>query len=233
MAPDLATDLVALLVGGGGGVGSQPLVERDGEGEEFLFAAEGVNHLNVEFGVFERRIVEVFDVVEQVSVERGVGADGGGFKAKVVVVVSDLFVDGCAMDREGDERDVDRLGTVQGKDAAVDVVFAGGRDFVVVGGEELHARVFEGDGAVRIVGEDDTDGKQAVLDVRQAEEGAKFGVVAGLGGDGDTLVGVSILSGVLGCGLGGRSGFVVGGAGCGNEEDQGRGCEDCAARDLY
>jgi hypothetical protein len=86
---------------------------------------------------------------------------------------------------------------------------------------------------VRIVGEDDTDGKQAVLDVRQAEEGAKFGVVAGFSGDGDMLVGVSILSGVLGCGLGGRGGFVVGGAGCGNEEDQSCGCEDYAAHDLY
>jgi len=52
-----------------------------------------------------------------------------------------------------------------------------------------------------------------VLDVGQAEEGAGFGIVAGFGGDGDMLVGVGVVGGVLGCWLGRRRGFVFGG-GC-------------------
>lgn len=171
-----------------------------------------MDHFDVKLRVLERGIVEIFDVVEQVSVKRGVGADGGGLEAEVVIVVGDFLVDGGAVDGDGDQWDVDRLGAVQGEDAAIDVVLGGGRNLVVVGGDELHARVFEGDRAVRIVGEDDADREKAVLDVGQAKEGAEFGVVAGLGGDGDVLVGVSILRGVLGCGFSGRGGFVVGGA---------------------
>jgi hypothetical protein len=52
-----------------------------------------------------------------------------------------------------------------------------------------------------------------VLDVRQAEERAELGIVAGVGGDGDVLVGVGVVGGVLGGGFGGLGGFVVGGVG--------------------
>ena len=41
----------------------------------------------------------------------------------------------------------------------------GGGDLVVVGGDELHAGVFEGEGGVAVVGDDDADGDEAVGDV--------------------------------------------------------------------
>jgi len=60
-----------------------------------------------------------------------------------------------------------------------------------------------------------------VLDVREAEELAVFGVVAGVGGNGEVLVGVSVEGGVLVGWFWGRS-FFVGGveAGC---KEAGRG----------
>ena len=70
---------------------------------------------------------------------------------------------------------------------------------------------------VAVVGDDDADGQEAVLDVGQAEEAAVLGIVAGVGGDGDVLVGVGVEGGVLGGGLGGR-GFFVGGVGDGGDD---------------
>ena len=104
------------------------------------------------------------------------------------------------------------LSALGGEEAAVDVVVGGGGDPVVVGGDELDAGVVEGERGVAVVGEDDADGDEAVLDVGQAEEVAVFGVVAGFGGDGDLLVGVGVEGGVLVGGFGGRglSGFVGG-----------------------
>ena len=67
------------MVGGGVGVGGEPFVEGNGEGEEFLGAVEGVDHLDVEFGVLEGGLVEVLDVVEEVAGEGGVGVDAGGW----------------------------------------------------------------------------------------------------------------------------------------------------------
>ena len=76
-------------------------------------------------------------------------------------------------------------------------------------------------GAVAVVGDDDADGQEAVLDVGQAEEGAVSGVVAGLGGDGDVLAGMGVVGGVLGGGLGREAcGSVAGGAG--GEAEAGR-----------
>ncbi len=107
----------------------------------------------------------------------------------------------------------DGLGAVQGEEAAVDLVLGGGGEGVAGGGDELEAGVVELEGAVAVVGEDDADGQEAVLDVGQAEEGAELGVVAGVGGDGDALAGVGVVGGVVGGGLGRRRGAVVGGAG--------------------
>ncbi len=116
----------------------------------------------------------------------------------------------------GDERDVEVLRAVHGEDAAIDLVFGGGGDLVVVGGEELDARVVEGEGAVAVVGDDDADGEQAVLEVGEAEEGAGVRVVAGVGCDGDLFVGMGVVGGVLGGGFGGWGGF---GVGLGGERD--------------
>ena len=216
--------LPAGVVGGGVGVGGEPFVEGDGEGEEFVRAVEGVDHFDVEFGVFERGVVEILDVVEEVAGKGGVGLDAGGFEAEVVVILGDLFVDGSAFNGEGIERDVNGLSAAEVEEAAVDVVFGGGGNLVVVGRDELDACVFEREGAVAVVGDDDADGQEAVLNIGQAEEGALFGVVARLGGDGDVLVGVGVVGGVFCRGLGGRGGFLVCGARCeGGEAQQGGG----------
>ena len=140
------------------------------------------------------------------------GVDDGSLEAEVVVVLGDLLVDGGAFDGDGDERDADGLGAVQGEEAAVDLVLGGGGELFVGGGDELDAGVVKLQGAVAVVGDDDADGQQPVLDVGQAEEAALFGVVAGVSRDGEMLAGVGVVGGVLGGGLGGRSGAVAGGA---------------------
>jgi hypothetical protein len=48
-----------------------------------------------------------------------------------------------------------------------------------------------------------------VLDVLKTEEAAVFGLVTGLGGDGDVLFRVGVEGGVLGCWLGWRGGLVI------------------------
>ena len=204
------------------GLSFEPLIERDGEGEELLLAVEGVDHLGVELGVFEGGVVELANVVEEVSGEGGVGVDGGGLEAEVGVVLGDLFVDGGVVDGDGDDGDLGAHGGAGGEEAAVDVLEGGGGDDVVVGGDELDADVIEGEGAVGVVGDDEADGDEAVLDVGEAEEVAGFGVGAGLGGDGDVLGGVGVEGDVLGGGFGGRS-FLIGGAGDGSAEEEGGG----------
>jgi len=220
--------LPAGVVGGGAGIGGEPFVEGDGEGEELLSACgtalvrDGVNHLDVELGALEGRVVEALDVVEEVAGEGGVGLDDGGLEAEVVVVLGDLLVDGGAVDGEGVEWNADGLGAVQGEEAAVDLVLGGGGKGLVGGGDELDACIVELECAVAVVGDDDADGQEAVLDVWQTEEGALVGVVAGVGGDGDTLVGVGVVGGVAGGGLGWRGGALTGGAhGKGREAEEG------------
>lgn len=216
--------LLSGVVGGGVWVGGEPAVEGDGEGEEFvragwvLLVSEGVDHLDVERGVGESGVVEALDVVEEVAGEGGVGFYDGALKAEVVVVLRNALVDGGALDGDGDEWDVDGLGALQGEEAAVDLVLGGGGEGVARGGDELEAGVVELQGAVAVVGEDDADGQETVLDVGQTEEGAELGVVAGVGGDGEVLPGVSVVGGVGGGGVGRRRGAVVGGAGGEAEE---------------
>ena len=103
------------------------------------------------------------------------------------------------------------------------LVFGGGGDLVVVGGDELHAGVFEREGVVGVVGDDDADGQQAVLDVGQAEEGALLGVVAGFGGDGDVLVGVGVVGGVLGWRAWRAGRFLSAARAAGSEAEEQRG----------
>ena len=225
-------------VGGGGGflgdfggvfgLGIEPFVEGDSEGEELLFGVDGVDHFDVELGVAEGGVVELADVVEEVSGEGGVGVDGGGGEAEVGIVFGDLFVDGGVVDGDGDDGNFSAHGGTGGEEAAVDVLEVGGGDDVLVGGDELDADVVEGEGVVGVVGDDDADGDEAVLEVGEAEEGAGFGVGAGVGGDGDFLVGVGVEADVLGGGFdGGRGPGLVGGVGGerGEESGQGEGLE--------
>ncbi len=81
-------------------IGGEVFVEGDGEGEELVFAVEGVDHLDVELGVAEGGLVEALDVVEEVAGEGGVGVDDGAGEAEVGVVLGDLLVDRGAVDGE-------------------------------------------------------------------------------------------------------------------------------------
>ena len=113
-------------------------------------------------------------------------------EAEVVVVLGDFFSTGSwwmVMAEWSGHGDLGAADAAHGEEAAVDVVVGGGGDFVVVGGDELDAGVVEGEGGVAVVGEDDADGDEAVLDVGEAEEVAVFGVVAGFGGYGDLSLG--------------------------------------------
>ncbi len=125
--------LLPRVVGGGVGIGGEPLVEGDVEVEEFLRAVDGVDHFDVELGVFEGGIVEVLDVVEEVAGECGVRFDHGTLKAEVVIVLGDLLVDGGTFDWDGDQRDADGLGAFVGEEAAVDLILGGGGNLVVGG----------------------------------------------------------------------------------------------------
>ena len=55
------------MVGRSVGVGGQPLIEGNGEVEEFLFAVQRVDLLDVEQGVDEGGLVEAPDVVEEIA----------------------------------------------------------------------------------------------------------------------------------------------------------------------
>jgi|SRR6185312_17321833 len=85
----------------GGGLGGEPFVEGDVEGEELLFAVEGVDHLDVELGVFEGGVVELANVVEEIAGESAVGVDDGALEAEVAVVLGDLLVDGWVVELDG------------------------------------------------------------------------------------------------------------------------------------
>jgi len=206
--------------GFGCGLSGQPLVEGNGEGKELLLAVEGVDHFDVELGAFERRIVEAADVIEEVAGEGAVGVDDGAGEAEVGVVflqfLIELAVDGDGRQGQG-QRDLGSGGAFEGEEDAANIVGGSGGDDVVVDGDELDARVIEGERGVAVVGEDDPDGQEAVLDVGNAEEVAFFGVVAGLGGDGKVLVRVDVKGSVLSGGFDGRS-FFVGGVGVGRKE---------------
>ena len=186
-----------------------------------LLTVHGVNHLDVELGAFEGWVVEGSDVVEEIACEGAVRVDDGALEAEVGVVGGDFFVDGWMVDGDGwqgrGQGDFGASYALHGEEAALDVVEGGGGDDVVVGGDELDAGVVEGEGGVAVVGEDDTDWDEAVLDVGEAEEGAVAGIVAGVSGDGEVFVGVGVEGWVLVRRFGGGSLFV-GGEGWGREE---------------
>lgn len=207
------------MVGRSVGVGGEPFVERDVEVEELLRAVDGMDHLDVELSTFECGIVEVLDVVEEISGEGGVWFDHGDLKAEVMIVLGDLLIDRSTFDWDWNHRYADGLGAFIGEEAAIDLFLGGGRNFIVGGGDELHSGVFQLKGAVAVVGEDDKDWEKAVLYIGEAEEAAVLWVVAGLGCDGEVLVGMGLVGGIGGGGFGRRNGFIVCGAGGQADQD--------------
>ncbi len=175
-----------------------------------------MDHLDVEFGAFDGWVVEAADIVEEVAGEGAMRVDGCALKAKVVVILRDLLVYGGVVDGYGNPRDFGSGCAFGREETAIDVVVECGWNDVVIGGDELDTCLIEREGSVAVVGDDDTDGDEAVLDVLEAKEVAVFRVVAGLGGDGDVLVGMSVESGVL-IGWFGWWGLLVGCEGVGGD----------------
>jgi len=121
-----------------------------------------MNHLDIELGAFEGWIVELADVVEEVSGEGAVRVYRSAAEAEVGVVLGDLLIDWLVVDGNGRKRhregDFAACGAFGREEAALDVVVGGGGDFIVVDRDELDAGVVEGDGGVSVVGKDDADG---------------------------------------------------------------------------
>jgi 3-deoxy-D-manno-octulosonic-acid transferase len=221
--------LLFLGVGGFGGllrIGGEPLVKREGEGEELLrgtFVVGGFDLFDVEFGAPHDRVVEAAGVVEDVAGAGAVRGDGGRGEAEVGVVVEDLLIDGLVVDGDGDDGQLGAGRVLAVEEAAVEIVVAGGGFLASVGGEELDADVVERERLVAVVGDDDADGQEAVRDVGQAEKLTVLFLLAGVGCDGDVLVGVGLVEGVLGGGLDRRRGArLVGGDGGRGQQEQDR-----------
>ena len=163
-----------------------------------MFAVEGVDHFDVDLCAFERRIIDAADVVEEITAEGAVRVDGGALEAEVSVVFGDLLVDRGVVDSDGNgERQGLVHALLQVEEAAVDLVEIGGGDFVVGGGDELDADIGEGERGVAVVGDDDANRDEAVLNVGKAEEAALVRVVAGIDSDGDVLLRMFFEGGVL------------------------------------
>lgn len=189
--------------------GRKPFVKGDGEGEE-LFPCRSMDHLDVDLGALEGRIVEVFDVIEEVTGNCGMRGDRGGLKAEVLIVLGDLLVDGRMVNGERDQRDFASLGVFGGEEAAVDVVEGSGGKLVVIRGDELHPGFVEIEGRVAVVSDDDADRDEGVPDVRKSKEVAIMGISAGINSDGDVFLRVGVEGGVVTGGTRGRGLFIAG-----------------------
>jgi len=154
--------------------------------------AGGQTHLaKLEIGLGKRWCGQVGHVVVEITGDSGVWGDGGGLETEVVIVLLDFFLEIFFADGNGDrqiEREFGAGGGFDGEEAALHVVGSGGRNGGVVGGDEVDAGVVETDGLCGIIGDDDADGQQAVLEVVEASVGAGVFGVAGFGGDSDAVM---------------------------------------------
>lgn len=160
-----------------------------------------MDHLDVDFGALEGRIVQVLDVVEEIAGEGGVGSDGGGLEAEVVVVLGDFFVDGCAPpgDGNGNDGDSSSRSFFGREEAAVDVIEGSGWEFITTGGDELHTGLIEVERSVAVVCDDDAHGDEGVADVREPEEVTVAWLGAGIDGNRDVFLRVGVECRVLRC----------------------------------
>lgn len=181
-----------------------PLVKGNREGEELFFTIQGVDHFDVNFGVFEWRIIEPLDVVEEIACNRGVRVDGRALKAEVGIVVSNFFVDRRMVDRNRRKRNLRPLGLIGAEEATIDVVESSRGNLVAVGGDELHTRLVEVERCVGVIRNDDADGNKRVTHVRQSKEVTVALVVTGVDGDGDLLIGMGVEGWILVSSLSGR-----------------------------
>ena len=82
-------------------------------------------------------------------------------------------------------------------ESAFGIARLGGGNFVARGGDEVDARIVEGDRRVAFVGDDDADGDDVGGGVVNAEDGGLRGRVIGIDRDGEMVGGVALEGGVL------------------------------------
>ena len=228
-----------VLSGGSAGGGScgHGGDQLDFEAVEGFVGGSPADFAELEGCSFEDGFVEVADVVVEPAGGGRMRGDGGGLEAEVSVVGEDLFVDGRVMDGDGwDGRGHGDAGAADGlelEEAALQIVVGGGVLGDVAGGDEEDAGVVERERLRGVVRDDDADGHEAVAEVVEAGVGRGVFAVAGVGGDGDVLVGMGVVAGILGSGER-RPGFarLVGARGeCERENQRERcGVESGAAR---
>ena len=158
---------------------------------------------------------KVRHIIEEEPGARGVRLDYQGLVLECIEILLDFLVTGLGLELDAGKRAGKRnfasLALLAGHQA-LDILGFSGLDSVASGGLKENASVAQRDGAIAIVGDDETHRHDAVAEIIDAEDGLFFPGVIGFGGDGHLFVRVH-LDGGKGCGRlhGGRS--VVAGPG--------------------
>ena len=154
---------------------------------------------------------DVFDIEKEkpgLGVVRldGFGCELGGFDL-VAFFVGDRALYFATRKRQ---RHLRSGAAVRIDEAAIDIVGRDGSQFGIVGGGQSDLHIGDGDGLVSVVGDDKEDRKKIVLMKIDGEDFRFFRRVVGIGGDGDFLVGMVVVSGIGLRRLGLRFGEVFG-----------------------
>ena len=135
-------------------------------------------------------MAELGDIVEKEAGAGGVRFDDQGLVFELVEVFLDILIAGLGLQLDGGNGaghgDLFAFALVAGHEA-LDVFGFGGLDAVTAGRLEEDARIAERDGAVTVVGDDETYGHNAMAEIVDAEDGFFFAGVIGLDGDGDVF----------------------------------------------
>ena len=195
---------------------AQVIVERKFEIHQL--GAFGIGNAgDVDVGAGEGR-GDVFHIEEEESGLRVVRLDGFRGESRGFDFVAFFFAEGAFHLFLRDGKWQGRVGVGAGiGDAAVDVFGRSGGEFGVVGGDEFHVDVGDGDGLVAVVGHDEEDGQESVF-VKVHGEYLRFvRRIVGVGGEGDFLVGMVVVRGI-----------GIGGVSCGSYKIFGGEGGDCA-----
>jgi len=82
------------------------------------------------------------------------------------------------------------------RDTAVDVVLCGRWDFVAIGGHQLRLHPGQRDGLIAVIGDDNEDGYEIDLTVRDGEDCGLVRHVVWVETDGDSLIGMLVVRGI-------------------------------------
>lgn len=205
-------------------------VEGDFEGEE-LAAVCGLDAAQFEMCALER-VGQVLKIIEEEAGAGGVRLDGDGAVLELREVLLDLLIQILALAADfyrADGNFAARIG--RAVEGALSIARLGSGNFIAGGGDEVDARVVEGDGSVAFVGDDNADGDDIGRNVVDAEGGGLLLCVIGIDCDGEVVGGVALECGVLIGGLRGRRGMLGGkrnghdkhGQECGSERQRQQG----------